>query len=368
MESKTSPVKKERNAGIDLLRIVSMFFVVVLHTLGQGGILFNTAVGSSQYKVAWLLEIFACGAVDIFALISGYVSYTGKEKRVNFGNYFSLWLQTVFYGVIIVTVFYFALPGKVMPGDYKYAVLPVTKNTYWYFRAYTGVFMLMPLLNASVVHMRETALRKLVCVIILAASVFSVFCDAFSTNGGYSFAWILLLYILGAAIKKCGIGERVKPYQAGLGILLLGLFTFLYKLHGKQIFMINQDSFISYTSPTVLGMAILFVVAFPKIRFSNGAKKIIGFAAPGAFAVYLLNTQPLFFTYVMQDLFRPLAEQSPLKIIVFVIGFSLLFVIGSLLVDRVRMKLFEICKVKAIGDLIGRGINRLLTKAAGWIS
>ena len=74
MESTTSPVKKERNAGIDLLRIVSMFFVVVLHSLGQGGILFNTAVGSSQYKVAWLLEIFAYGAVDIFALISGYVS------------------------------------------------------------------------------------------------------------------------------------------------------------------------------------------------------------------------------------------------------------------------------------------------------
>lgn len=30
---------QQRNSGIDLLRMVSMFMVVVLHVLGQGGIL-----------------------------------------------------------------------------------------------------------------------------------------------------------------------------------------------------------------------------------------------------------------------------------------------------------------------------------------
>ena len=32
----------DRNYGIDLLRIISMFFVVVLHSLGQYLIRFNT--------------------------------------------------------------------------------------------------------------------------------------------------------------------------------------------------------------------------------------------------------------------------------------------------------------------------------------
>ena len=345
-----------------------MFFVVILHSLDQGGILYNTAVGSSQYKVAWLLEIFAYCAVDIFALISGYVSYTGKEKRVHFGSYFSLWLQTVFYGMIIVTVFYFALPGKVTFIDYKCAFMPVTKNSYWYFRGYTVVFLLMPFLNYAIFHCRKNTLCKTACVIILTASLYSLLADLFSTNGGYFPMWLVLLYILGAAIKKCGIGNNIKPYQAAIGIFLLCLFTYLYRLHGISFWVINQTSFVTYTSPTILAMAILYVIVFPKIRFSKAAKKVIGFAAPGAFAVYLLNTQPLLFKYVMKDLFRPLADQSIFKIIVFVIGFSVLFVIGSILADRVRIKIFEICKVKEIGDLLGRGINKLLTKAAGWIS
>lgn len=36
-------IATKRNSGIDFLRILSMFYVVVLHTLGQGEIL-NSAV------------------------------------------------------------------------------------------------------------------------------------------------------------------------------------------------------------------------------------------------------------------------------------------------------------------------------------
>ena len=73
--------KSNRNYGIDLLRIVSMFFIIILHTLGQGGIVKNTISTTPQFRYAWALEIIAYCAVDIFALISGYVSYTDKEKK-----------------------------------------------------------------------------------------------------------------------------------------------------------------------------------------------------------------------------------------------------------------------------------------------
>lgn len=41
-----------RNYGIDLLRIVSMFYVVILHSLGIGGVLKSAVPGSSQFEVA----------------------------------------------------------------------------------------------------------------------------------------------------------------------------------------------------------------------------------------------------------------------------------------------------------------------------
>ena len=44
MEHTNAKPTTERNYGIDLLRILSMFMVVVLHILGQGGALAGNAV------------------------------------------------------------------------------------------------------------------------------------------------------------------------------------------------------------------------------------------------------------------------------------------------------------------------------------
>ena len=66
---------EERNYGIDLLRIVSMMMVVLLHVLGQGGILDGSDPLTVKSETAWLLEIGAYSAVNIYAMISGYVGY-----------------------------------------------------------------------------------------------------------------------------------------------------------------------------------------------------------------------------------------------------------------------------------------------------
>ena len=46
---------RERNYGIDLLRLVSMFMVVILHVLGAGGILEATGGMVFHNRAAWLL-------------------------------------------------------------------------------------------------------------------------------------------------------------------------------------------------------------------------------------------------------------------------------------------------------------------------
>ena len=59
----------KRNYGIDALRIVSMFMIVILHTLGHGGILSSVSIFSGKY----------C-AVNCYALISGYVGINSKYR------------------------------------------------------------------------------------------------------------------------------------------------------------------------------------------------------------------------------------------------------------------------------------------------
>ena len=48
---------QERNYGIDFLRVISMFMIVILHILGNGGILASVQTGSSTYHASWLMEI-----------------------------------------------------------------------------------------------------------------------------------------------------------------------------------------------------------------------------------------------------------------------------------------------------------------------
>ena len=61
----------KRNYGIDLLRLVLMFMVVVLHVLGHGGVLSAAQPMSGQYITAWLMESLAIGAVNSYAIITG---------------------------------------------------------------------------------------------------------------------------------------------------------------------------------------------------------------------------------------------------------------------------------------------------------
>lgn len=70
-----------RNYSIDLLRIIAMYMIVILHTLGHGGLLDVLEYGTINHAMIWLLETIAFCSVNIYGLISGYVGY---EKNLNY--------------------------------------------------------------------------------------------------------------------------------------------------------------------------------------------------------------------------------------------------------------------------------------------
>lgn len=89
-------MQTERNIGIDLLKIVSMLMIVTLHMLGHGGVLDDMPPMSRCYQVAWLIEIACYGAVNCYALASGFLT-----ARCNIRKLMELWLQVMFYSLLI---------------------------------------------------------------------------------------------------------------------------------------------------------------------------------------------------------------------------------------------------------------------------
>ncbi len=359
---------KERNYGIDLLRIVSMFFVIILHSLGRGGLLGHTIINSSQYKTVWLLEIIAFCAVDIFALISGYVSYNKKTKLK---NYFKLWFTVVYYCLLIVLIYQIINPDIIKVNDYVKAFFPVTNNSYWYFTAYTGLFILKPLIDKGINCLETKDLKKIFIAIIIVFSFFATITKRFSLGGGYSVIWLVLLYILGAIISKCEMGKKIKSYYFFMGIVFLVSITFLIKIccvENSEFFInyfnitVNGGDFVNYTSPTILGIAILFVIGFSKIKFNSLLKKIIIFGAPSAFAVYLINTNYLVWNNYMLNLFIGISNSSVFTILYKVLGFSLLFVIFSILIDKIRIFIFNILNIDKLCERISKFLSKLLNK------
>jgi len=341
----------KRNYGIDLLRIVSMFMVVVLHTLGQGGILGYTVWRSTNYNISWFLEIACFCAVNCYALISGYVSVNTK---FSYKRLFPIWLTVVFY-TSIITLYYsitiYDLVGKQL---WLNAFCPITTNQYWYFTDYFCLFMAIPILNLIVNKLDKSSFQKLIITIVVLFSIIPTFAriDLFNTSGGYSAIWLMALYLIGAYIKKYSFGVNLNgrwylliylsciTLTWGSNILINYYYFTIPKFNSYDFTLIN------YTSPTILVAGISLLLFFRKLRIRNILNRgLIKTFAPLSFSVYIIHTNPLIWTRFLYIKFIEYAQYSPIKLISYVLITTFIIYLICSLIDFVRLQIFKLLKV-----------------------
>lgn len=341
-----------------------MFFVVLLHQLSRSGGLEFTE-NMSVYRSYWLLEIVAYGAVNMFAIISGYVGYRDSEKEHKWSSLLSIWAQAVFYGVIVSLAFKLAAPQSVAWRAIVKNAFPVINNGYWYLTAYVGLFVLMPIIDSAVRTMSEDKLKATSVAIIIFFSVIGVFTGAdFRTMNGYSVIWLVILYFIGATIKKCGLEEKISTGKCVLSAAALILITWLVKMSHIDFKIedlsvnINSDTLISYCSPTILIVSILFVLTFSRLKLSEKAGKVISKLASGAFAAYLINMNTYVWAYILPWQAPYMGEKSTLWLLATSIIFCVLFVAASIAIDLMRAKLFKIARIDRLLALPDRLLRK----------
>ena len=192
---------QSRNYGIDILRCVSMLMVVLLHTIGHGGLLDNVELGSARYFSVWFLEIAAYCAVDVFAMITGYVMVSGK---FNGFKIIPLWLTVFFYSAG-VTVLFYIIPvlAQIQKPSVKEIILrciPVCTGQYWYFTKYVGIFFFIPFVNKMLKGLDKKSHTKLCMIIIVLFIILPLFVlnkiDIFSLGGGATLLYGFYVCIL----------------------------------------------------------------------------------------------------------------------------------------------------------------------------
>ena len=315
----------KRNYGIDLLRMVSMFFVAALHIVGIGGIITGSELLSPQFLTAQWLRIAMLCAVNCYALISGFMGWGRNPKLSSLAK---LWVKAVVFCAAI-TVFFAGrhdLDGKTLVS----ALIPVTTSQYWYLTAYTGLFVLIPILNLAVAKMPQKELKFTLFSIFILFSIFPIspLTDAFQLHDGYSVLWLAAVYLLGGYLGKYGTLDRVSTGK-WLGIFLFCVFfawgprMAVLWLRPHYWYDAYGNILIEYTSPTIVLAAVALLAVFSGLKLPARAETSVKRLAPHAFGVYLFHAHPLMFRYALENRFAHLGTGSIPAMIATVLAASL---------------------------------------------
>lgn len=351
-----------RNYGIDLLRLVAMFMIVVLHVLGQGGIL-SSATGY-QYVIAWLLEITAYCAVNCYAMISGYVCYSDTAKTYHYKKFLSFWVQVFVYSFGITLLAFLIKPESVGIRTLILSLFPIASKQYWYASAYAGLFFVIPWINKLLKSCTKKESTRLVLILTSLFMLYGTFAnklgDCFSLNGGYSMMWLVILYIIGAWMKKCHIPTYFNNCKLMIGVIGCILLTWMIKIF--PIENIFSNLFISYISITIIYIAFAFVIIFSKLQLGNNTKKIIKCFSPAAFGVYLIHCQSMIWGHFMSGAFTWILDFPWWLLFVEVLISAMCIFICCLFIEKVRLILFHLLGINRFVDHIAVMVCDLLNK------
>ena len=344
-------MKNERNYGIDLLRIVLMYMVCILHTLGCGGVLAACTEGTTPHKVFWLLEILSYCAVDAFALISGY---TATDKMRKFEKLADMWFQAFFYSFVITAILTIAglNPGWNVKGLIKSA-LPVTFGVFWYFTAFFALFFAIPVLNRFVFAVDEKAARRAILLLMTLFSGMELLAGAFNTQGGYSALWLMVLYCVGVLAKQGRVFERRHSLTLIAVWIVCVLITWFV-----QVF-IGSGRLTSYVSPTIVASGLIMVILFSRLRLKG---TVVEKLSPLVFGIYLFQLNPVIWNTCLQGRASFAAQAGIAAGVRYVFTIAGGIFLSGLLVEFVRSRLAKVMRIPVFSQKIVALVQWVLRK------
>ena len=355
----------QRDYNVDLFRILASIFVIILHVLGQGGILQQAAPGSMVYWSAWTLEITAFCAVNCFALISGYVMV---DKTIKAKNIVGLWVHALFYSLLFTAVFFVFVPETRTLRHLVVACLPIVGKQWWYMSAYFALYLFVPVLNAGVRQIPQKNLQKFLILILFGIGIL----DRALLHPREIFRpaiWLMILYLFGAYIRKYNVKEKITARKSLLFFLATIALTLLSKVvirfvTGRFLGEVKYDDFlIAYPAITMILASVFLLLFCLNLKISNTARKMIMVFSPATLGIYLIHVHPLVFEYIFKDAFVSFAHQPCILMIAYTLAATLVIFLLCAAIDLLRIQLFKLLRVAALCETVNGHIATLYEKA-----
>lgn len=288
----------KRESNFELLRIVSMLFIVAAHFS-----LYNDFDGGMLLGNQFIYSFFRCGGklgVFLFLLITGYFMINSNIKVRKMVN---LEFQVLFY--TIGSLIFWLLLGRGVNFYHVFkSIFPNLSGMYWFFTSYFALYLFIPFINKFLLGLKKEELQKLLLLgfvfLILIPSVFMF--NTPITDGIY----LVYYYVVGSYIKLY-FNDNKRKY------LYLFMFIFSYFLIVLismfiKYLSINSDVMMEYVYFYTKSQSVLvFVSAVSLFMFFKNVKVsysgIINKIASCSFGVYLFHENVFMREILWKDIF-----------------------------------------------------------------
>lgn len=334
-------MKSKRKSNFELLRIISMFLIVVSHVTWEGNFSFSDKsriFGNASIQSLWM---FGQIGVISFTLISAY--FLSKKKNINKKSILKITNITWFWSWITLVVFCLFFSKYVNLSSIIKSIFPIFFGTYWYITAYLVLYIISPYLNIVIEKLEKREFQFFLLIILVSLSVIPTISRVSALNSpsnGATIFSLIIVYFIGGYIRKYSDDFSLKNVKLYLWVLIFCIIAIFILQIGLNIaykagiFDITiRDKygvFMRTNSPLEIGAGTALFLIFKNIKLNYS--KIINYVANSMLSVYIIHTNPLIMKIIWGKIFEVrMFENSAyivlIEVLIAIIVFSMCVVI-----------------------------------------
>lgn len=329
-------MKRERDLGIDILKVMAVLFVIILHldniyATGHGYDLMNNSTKFCNQ----FLETLAYPAVNIFVLSGSYLMcgrVTNKLSNV-LKIYISTWIITM-VGLVVCLIFMLKPSGA----DLLRVLFPFSFRAYGYVSSYLILIIASPFMNILLKQLSNIETYLITMIFVMVVIFFPTIIPFINWGENYTELFFCLFWVA-ASIKRMNsaYSEHTKKLKIiGLAIwfsslFLMNIFPFVIDYLATIIPAVisYRDFCFNYHNILVVLEAIGLLIFFTNVRLKLDNKNI--------FSIIITNvskTSLVIYMYHMHPVVKRYYYDIPhLKTLEFSNGFGyLMFVMTTVLI------------------------------------
>lgn len=204
--------EKSRNINIDIIKVLTVFFVISAHFLWHNNFYFTTISCPRMFVMATMRTFFMM-TIGIFILTTGYLMHKKEFSKKYYTN-----IKRIIFPYILISIITFVAkiclvkygifePDTIINHFYNFVDFRLNEYA-WYVDMYLGLYLLIPFINKMLSNKMQDTI--LVITLLFLTALPSILEYPTLILSQWTHIWIITYYMIGAYIAKYDIKISLK--------------------------------------------------------------------------------------------------------------------------------------------------------------